>query len=130
MAGYLAPMPLLAALWLALLPLLAAPLPARGAVERASIRADLASPAAARRDDARRDDDVLRAPRPLPALGALRASAPRPPVPPAHGAAPTPWPRATVATVAEWWAARQPSHAPAARGGVLPYYPTAPPIRG
>ena len=115
-------MPLLAALWLALVALLAAPT-ALG--ESVALRA-----APAHREEALRAPRLVAAPG-LVRVEAPRASAPRSHAPPAPGLAPAAaGPSASVATVAASRAARQPSHAPAARGGHLPYFPTAPPLQG
>lgn len=124
-------MPLLAVLWLALLHLLAAaPAPRlAGAVAAAWGTSQDAHATPSLRERPAPHDEAIRAPRPLPALGALRSAAPRPPAPPPHGLAPALGRHDTVATGADSRTARQPSHAPAARG-VLPYFPTAPPRQG
>jgi hypothetical protein len=113
-------MPVLAALWVALLHLLAAPAPRTAGVAAPARRVEWSVETA----------PALRAPRPLPALGAVRSDAPRQTGPAPHGLAPAPWPRAAIRAVAARRAARQPSHASSARGGLLPYFPTAPPPEG
>ena len=121
-------MPLLAALWLALLHLLSAtPAPRIAGAAAALVRGTETT--LSRRGPAS-GDEALRVPRPLPALGAVRPDAPLPHASAADGAVPVCWSGATIAPAVEQAPAWHPSHAPSARGGLLGYFPTAPPLQG
>lgn len=124
-------MTLLATLWLAVLHLLAAPAAGseRGMPSSVSSGVTWSADSALLHAPPARDE-ALRPPRPLPALRVARPAAPRAHAPPSQDASVAPVLRATVATVARQKVSSRPSHAHAARGGVLPYYPTAPPGQG
>jgi hypothetical protein len=125
-------MTLLATLWLAVLHLLAAG-PAAGAAR--GVPSSLAAGVPGSADSALLHapparDEALRPPRPLPAVRVARPAPPRASSPPSQHAVVAPVLRATVATVDRQRIASRPSHAHAARGDVLPYFPTAPPGPG
>ena len=131
-------MPLLAALWLALLGALAAAPTARSlGPAAAAVAAWSATPAdrPAAADEAARAGrparEALRAARPVTAATAARAGSAsgNGPVPVALASAPRLSGEAAFAADVRA-RSRAASHAVAARGGVLPYFPTAPPLQG
>jgi hypothetical protein len=124
-------MPLLAAIWIALLHLLAVtPAPRLVGAALVPVWSAHRGANAIPSHHGRASDEALRAPGPLPGLGVLRSAEPRPYAPPPYAlpAALGQRPAGVVAGPrARSW---QPSHAPSARGGILPYFPTAPPLQG